>query len=353
MVPSLDWFVYAFVRKEAVLSSQIEGTQATLMDLLTYEATAHRTDQDPSAKSQPEPSADVKEVCNYLDALNFAREQLASPKGLPLSVRLLNETHKRLLSGARGENKRPGKIRKTQNWIGGVKPTSASYVPPPPTKVPDLLRGLEQYIHSDPPPGIDPPDGALPAVVKAGLLHVQLESIHPYLDGNGRIGRLLVTLLLEQSRLLTRPLLYLSLYFMQHPSEYYSLLNAVRDDGDWEAWLEFFLDGVASIADEAVATTRELFALVSRDRSRLLQTEGATLFAAQLFEQLPRHPIVSIPWVVDAFSTTKPTAGRAVDALVKAGVLVEVTGRKRDRSFVYESYLAVLRDGPQLERPAR
>lgn len=238
MVPSLDWFIYAFVRKEAVLSSQIEGTQATLMDLLNYEA------QEDDRRGAPPPNADVEEVCNHLDALTFAREQLADPSGLPLSMRLLNETHRLLLRGVRGENKPPGEVRRSQNWIGGGRPGSAAYVPPPPNALPEVLSAFERYIHAD---------DELPPVVRAGLLHVQFETIHPYLDGNGRIGRLLVTLLLEHWRLLTRPLLYLSLFFKRHRQEYYRRLNAVRVDGDWEAWLDFFLDGVATIADEAGA----------------------------------------------------------------------------------------------------
>ena len=329
MVPSLDWFIYAFVRKEAVLSSQIEGTQATLMDLLNYEA----------ENDAPPPNADVEEVCNYLDALTFAREQLADPSGLPLSMRLLNETHRLLLRGVRGENKQPGEVRRSQNWIGGSRPGNAAYVPPPPNALPEVLSAFERYIHAD---------DELPPVVRAGLLHVQFETIHPYLDGNGRIGRLLVTLLLEHWRLLTRPLLYLSLFFKRHRQEYYRRLNAVRVDGAWEAWLDFFLDGVATIADEAVATSRDLFTLVTADRQRVIHHTGVNLLAVQLFERLPSRPIVTAPWVVEALSTTKPTAGRAIEALEGAGVLVETTGKKRDRVYAYQAYLDRLRAGTEL-----
>ena len=329
MVPSLDWFIYAFVRKEAVLSSQIEGTQATLMDLLNYEA---RSDAPP-------PNADVEEVCNYLDALAFARKQLADPSGLPLSMRLLNETHRLLLRGVRGENKQPGAVRRSQNWIGGSRPGNAAYVPPPPNALPEVLAAFERYIYAG---------DALPPVVRAGLLHVQFESIHPYLDGNGRIGRLLLTLLLEHWRLLTRPLLYLSLFFKRHRQEYYRRLNAVRVDGDWEAWLDFFLDGVATIADEAVATSRDLFTLVTADRQRVIHHTGVNLLAVQLFERLPSRPIVTAPWVVESLSTTKPTAGRAIEALEAAGVLVETTGKRRDRVYAYQPYLDRLRAGTEL-----
>ncbi len=240
MVPSLDWFIYAFVRKEAVLSSQIEGTQATLVDLLTFEALEG---VDPSGPV----NADVEEVCNYLDALTFARAQLAAPAGLPLSMRLLNQAHHRLMRGVRGAEKLPGEVRHSQNWIGGSRPGNAAYVPPPPHALVELLGAFERYIHAD---------DSLPAIVRAGLLHVQFETIHPYLDGNGRIGRLLVTLLLEHWELLTKPLLNLSLFFKRHRTDYYRHLNAVRVDGDWEGWLDFFLDGVATIADEAVASAR-------------------------------------------------------------------------------------------------
>lgn len=329
MVPSLDWFIYAFVRKEAVLSSQIEGTQATLMDLLNYEA---ESDASP-------PTADVEDVCNYLEAMSFAREQLAAPAGLALSMRLLNETHRILLRGGRGEHKAPGEVRRSQNWIGGSRPGNAAYVPPPPNALPEALSAFERYLHADDP---------LPPIVRAGLLHVQFETIHPYLDGNGRIGRLLVTLLLEHWRLLTRPLLYLSLFFKRHRQEYFRRLNAVRIEGDWEAWLDFFLDGVATIADEAVATSRDLFALVTADRQRVIRHTGVNLLAVQLFERLPSKPIITAQWVVEAFSTTKPTAGRSIEALEATGILVETTGKQRDRVYAYRNYLERLRAGTEL-----
>ena len=259
MVPSLDWFIYAFVRKEAVISSQIEGTQASLVDLLAFEA-----------EEQPQPNADVEEVTNYLDALAYARGQLASKRGLPLSLRLLNEAHKRLMRGVRGGSKQPGEIRRSQNWIGGSRPGNAAYVPPPSEKLPQLLSSFEKYIHAD---------DRLPKLVRTGLLHGQFETIHPYLDGNGRIGRLMIALLLEHWGLLKAPLLYLSLFFKRHREEYYRRLNLVRLEGDWEGWIDFFLDGVATIADEAVASARELFNLVSADRTRLLGVEIGIRFS--------------------------------------------------------------------------
>ncbi|GLS40192.1 adenosine monophosphate-protein transferase [Mesorhizobium tianshanense] len=328
MVPSFDWFIYAFVRKEAVISSQIEGTQASLVDLLTSEA-----------EEQPAPNADIEEVTNYLDALAYARGQLAAKRGLPLSMRLLNEAHKRLMRGVRGSNKQPGDVRRSQNWIGGSRPANAAHVPPAPDKLPQLLSGLERYIHADDP---------LPALVRMGLLHVQFETIHPYLDGNGRIGRLLVTLLLEHWGLLKAPLLYLSLFFKRHREEYYRRLNLVRLEGDWEGWTDFFLDGVATIADEAVASARDLFNLVSADRARLLGAESASVSALRLFEQLPRHPIVTVASAMKLIDTSKPTATRAIEALAEVGVLVETTGKKRDRSFAYRAYMERLRAGTDL-----
>ncbi|AKU92730.1 Fic family protein [Vulgatibacter incomptus] len=337
MVPSLDWFIYAFVRKEAVVSSQIEGTQATLVDLLAFEAQAS-TDQ-----AAP-PNADVEEICNYLDALTYAREQLADPTGLPLSMRLLNGAHDRLMRGVRGAEKQPGDVRRSQNWIGGSRPGNAAYVPPPPHVLGEVLSAFENYLHTE---------DTLHPLVRAGLLHVQFETIHPYLDGNGRIGRLLVTLLLEHWKFLTKPLLYLSLFFKRHRDEYYRRLNAVRVEGDWEGWLAFFLDGVATIADEAVASARELFALIADDRARVLALDGVSIGALRLFELLPRHPIVSVASVTKFVETSKPTAIRAIEFLVATGVLVESTGKKRDRSFAYRAYLDRLKVGTELARPSR
>ena len=329
MVPSLDWFIYAFVRKEAVISSQIEGTQASLVDLLTFEAEDH-----------PAPNADIEEVTNYLDALAYARGQLASKRGLPLSMRLLNEAHKRLMRGVRGSNKQPGEVRRSQNWIGGSRPGNAAYVPPPPDKLPPLLSAFEKYIHADDP---------LPKLVQTGLLHAQFETIHPYLDGNGRIGRLTVALLLQHWGLLKAPLLYISLFFKRHREEYYRRLNLVRLEGDWEGWTDFFLDGVATISDEAVASARELFNLVSADRLKMLGAESTSVSALRLFEQLPRHPIVTVASAMKLIDASKPTATRAIEALAEAGILVETTGKKRDRSFAYRAYMERLRTGTELD----
>ena len=331
MVPSVGWFIYAFVRKEAVISSQIEGTQCTLVDLLNFEA---------DVTTEVAGNEDVQEVCNYLAAFAFARRQLASERGLPISMRLLNETHRFLMRGVRGAKKLPGEIRRSQNWIGGTRPGNAVFVPPPPHRLPELLSDLERYIHAD--------DGLSP-LVRAGLLHVQFETVHPYLDGNGRIGRLLITLLLEHFGILSSPLLYLSLFFKRHQQEYYRRLSAVRTDGDWEGWSTFFLEGVATIADEAVASARELFALISADRQKVLATRASTLMAARLFERLTERPVVTISTAMNLLGTTRPTATKAVGALVDAGVLAETTGRKRDRTFGYVAYLDLLRAGTELE----
>lgn len=323
MVPSMDWFLYGFVRKEAVLSSQIEGVEATLTDLMTVE-------------SQPPTSvdADVQDVCNYLAALEFARNQLADPKGLPLSMRLLNETHAILMSGVRGADKAPGEPRRSQNWIGGTRPGNAKFVPPPPHLLPEVLTDLEKYMHAE--------KQELSALVQVGLVHAQFETIHPYLDGNGRLGRLLITLLFEHWKLLSKPMLYLSLFFKRHRDDYYQRLTAVRSNGDWEGWMSFFLEGVAAMALESVQTAKKLFRLVSQDRERVVSRDGVSISAVRLFEQLPRRPILTAAGAETLLSTTRPTATKAISTLVDLGVLKEVSGKQRDRSFVYVTYLDVL-----------
>lgn len=322
MVPDADWFLYGFIRKEAVISSQIEGTQATLEDVLTFEAT-HKTDR-------PE---DVQEVCNYVDALAYARREIKNPKGLPLSIRLLREAHKRLMRGVRGADKQPGEIRASQNWLGGTRPGNAVFVPPPPALVPEALSALERWIHGDDP---------LPPLVRAGLAHVQFETIHPFLDGNGRIGRLLIALLVEHWGLLPAPLLYLSLALKRHQEEYYRRLSAVRTEGDWEGWTAFFLECVRVAADDGVTTAQRLFALLNKDRQRLLRTSGATVPAIRLFDLLPERPIVTLAGAMKTLRTTKPTASKAITALLDAKILKETTGKQRDRVYAYHRYLRLL-----------
>jgi Fic family protein len=330
LVPSIDWFIYGFVRKEAVVTSQIEGTQATLADLLHFEA---RDDEEAG------PGPDVEEVCNYVEALRFGREQLTRREGLPISVRLLKDCHARLMNGVRGERQHPGKIRRSQNWVGGTRPGNAVFVPPPPGELGHALSDLERYIHSA---------SDLPALVRIGLIHVQLETIHPFLDGNGRIGRLLIALLLEDWRLLSQPLLYLSLFFKRHLNEYYDRLGRVRTEGDWEGWTSFFLQGVRLIAEEAIQSARELSARTKEDRSSVLGRHDATVASVRLFELLPKQPMITVKRAMRQLDTTRPTAAKAVDTLVEAGVLEETSGRKRGRVFAYAKYLEVLGEGTEL-----
>ena len=325
MVPSVDWFLYGFVRKEAVVSSQIEGTQASLLDVLSYEAT--------DATDRP---ADVEEVCNYVEAISVARVELRKPKGLPLCTRLLCLAHERLMHGTRGGDKTPGELRRSQNWIGGRRPGVARFVPPPPEEVPGALAELERWIHADDP---------LPPLVRAALAHVQFETIHPFLDGNGRIGRLLVSLLLEHWGLLSQPILYLSLSFKRRRADYYRFLDAVRTEGDWEGWTSYFLECVLATADDGVESARKLHSLLGDDRRRLLAHAQASLPALRLFDLLPEHPMVTLPRTVELLETSKPTAAKAIETLRKTGILTETTGRQRNRVYAYRRYLDVLTEG--------
>ena len=328
LVPSVEWFVYAFVRKEAVLSAQIEGTQATLMDLLEVEASG-----------EVPVDADVNEICGYIDALGYAWDELGNDTGLPISMRLLSQTHSRLLRGARGAQKQPGEVRRSQNWIGGTRPGNASFVPPPPHRLGDLLSELEHAIHDE---------SDLPPLVRTGLLHVQFETLHPYLDGNGRLGRLLITLLLRHWGLLSRPLLYLSLFLKTHREEYYRRLRAVRTEGDWEGWLSYFLEGVAVVAEEAVVTARHLHAVVGKSRERLLARNDATVISLRLFEMLPQHPIVTVNRVVELLDCSRPAAAKALRVLEATEVLVALDKRKKNRAVVFKEYLDRLREGTEL-----
>ena len=322
MVPDTEWFLYGFVRKEAVITSQIEGTQATLPDVVTYEATNHSERPD-----------DVEEVCNYVDALAHARRQLADQNGLPLSVRLLRDAHRILMRGARGSDKLPGEVRRSQNWIGGSRPGSARFVPPPPEDVPDALAALERWWHAE---------SDLPPLVRAGLAHVQFETIHPFLDGNGRIGRLLIALLIEHWRLLDQPLLYLSVAFRRAQPEYYARLAAVRTDGDWEGWTRFFLDCVREAADDGVRVARELHAIVGRDRRRILAHDRSTVAAVQLLERLPSIPVVTVPRAAEMLRLTAPPARKAIELLESLDVLREISGKRRGRAYAYQEYLDAL-----------
>ena len=323
LVPSVDWLLYSAIRKEALLTSQIEGTQATLTDLFDIEAGFKVSNTD-----------DVEEVSNYLHAFRWVHEQLRDPKGLPISVRLLCDAHRLLLDGVRGAGKQPGELRRSQNWIGGTRPGNAVFVPPPPQRVPDLLTDMERFIH----------DAAtdLPPMIKVALIHAQFETIHPFLDGNGRIGRLLIAALFEHWGLLSEPLLYLSGYLKQHQSEYYRRLSAIRTDGDWESWVAFFLEGVATAAEDAEKNIIDVASLVAADRRLLLQSPKAGPASYRLFEMLPMMPRFTVDRVRQKLDTTFPTANAAVQVLQDLGIVTEMTGQKKNRSYGYQRYIELL-----------
>jgi Fic family protein len=323
LVPSVDWLLYSAIRKEALLTSQIEGTQATLADLFDEEAgfTVSNTD-------------DVEEVTNYLRAFRLVQDNMRDPGGLPLSVRLLSDAHRLLLDGARGSSKQPGELRRSQNWTGGTRPGNAVFVPPPPERVPALLADLERFIHDA--------SQTLPPLVKTALVHLQFETIHPFLDGNGRIGRLLIAALLEHWCLLPEPLMYLSGYLKQHQAEYYRRLAGVRTDGDWEGWVAFFLEGVANAALDAERNIVAIASLLATDRRRLLASPKAGPASYRLFELLPTMPRFTIEQVRQKLGTSFPTATAAVTVLEDLGLVAELTGQKKNRSYSYQPYIALL-----------
>jgi Fic family protein len=322
-LPDPQLFLYSYVRREAVLSSQIEGTQSSLSDLLVFEL-----DDAPGA-----PFDDVVEVSNYVAALQHGMARLH--EGFPLSNRLLREIHGRLMQSGRGSEKSPGEYRTSQNWIGGTRPGNAHYVPPPPHEVGECMAALERFLHDD----------QTPVLVKAALVHVQFESIHPFLDGNGRLGRLLIALVLRQGGLLGEPLLYLSLHFKRHRRLYYDLLDRVRSAGDWEAWLDFFLEGVADTAASAVTTSRRLVALFEIDINRVAKAGRGAASALRVLAALRSRPVLSITHLRDGSGMTFPTASKAMDCLIDLGIAKELTGKARNRVFSYAAYLAALQDG--------
>ena len=323
LVPSVDWLLYSAIRKEALLTSQIEGTQASLTDLFDEEAGFKVSNTD-----------DVEEVTNYLQAFRLVQEQLRDPKGLPISVRLLCDAHRLLLNGVRGAGKQPGELRRSQNWIGGTRPGNAVFVPPPPENVPQLLTDMERFIH----------DGVtdLPPMVKVALIHAQFETIHPFLDGNGRIGRLLIATLFEHWGLLAEPLMYLSGYLKQHQAEYYRRLSNIRTEGDWESWVTFFLEGVCVAAADAEHSIIEVASLIAADRKRLLQSPKAGPASYRLFEMLPMMPRFTIERVRQQLDTSFPTATAAVKVLEDLGIVTEMTGQKKNRSYSYQAYVELL-----------
>ena len=327
VLPNPDLFIAMYVRKEAVISSQIEGTQSSLIDVLEYEITGEK---------QRFPS-DIGEVVNYIDAMNYGLERV---KSLPLSLRLIKEIHFRLLSGVRGQERRPGEFRSSQNWIGapGCTLKTAEFVPPPPQEMIRAMGELEKFLYNESP---------RPTLITCGLAHCQFETIHPFLDGNGRMGRLLITFLLCQRGVLSRPLLYLSHYFKQYRREYYDCLMSVREKGDWEGWIKFFLKGIWEVSKEAVETSRYIISLKS-EHTRLIQEQVRGGKGGNLLELLFRFPIISIPEVKSRLHIAFGTANRLIHEFVRLDILKEITARERNRLFAYTKYLDLLRSGTDL-----
>jgi Fic family protein len=324
LLPRQELFLYMYVRKEAVLSSQIEGTQSTLSDLLRFETEAQAG----------QPVDDIREVSNYVDAMMYGLERLET---LPMSLRLIREMHARLLQSGRGGTKDPGEFRRSQNWIGGTRPGNALFVPPPVVEMGGCLDAFERFMHDD--------QSRLPALIKAGLLHVQFETIHPFLDGNGRIGRLLVTLYLCMNDVLRKPLLYLSLYLKTHRREYYRLLQEVRENGNWEAWLDFFLAGVADTANQAFGAATQIVDLFKQDREKITTESDRAGTALRIHEIFQQNPFHTANQIVQMTSLSAPTVNAALADLERLGIVEEVTGRKRGRVFSYRRYLAILNEG--------
>jgi Fic family protein len=325
VLPDPPLFLYMYVRKEALLSSQIEGTQSSLSDLLLFESEAA-----PGA-----PLDDVQEVSNYVAATNHALARMRD--GFPISLRLIREIHDVLLAKGRGSTKQPGEFRRSQNWIGGSRPGNALFVPPPPEQVPDLMSDLEKFIHAE--------TLEIPTLIKAGLIHVQFETIHPFLDGNGRLGRLLITLFLCSQGILKEPTLYLSLFLKTHRRHYYDLLQQVREKGDWELWLAFFLEGIAETSVQAADAAREILNLFETDRRRIEALGRPAASALQVHELLQTKPIIAIPNAAKKLGISAPTVAKSVQHLVKIGIAREITGKQRRRIFAYPGYLRIMERG--------
>ena len=327
LLPDLSLLIYTYVRKEAVLSSQIEGTQSSLSDLLLFE-----NDEAPGT-----PIEDVQEVSNYVAAMNHGLERMRA--GFPLSLRLIREIHEILLSKGRGSGKQPGEFRRSQNWIGGSRPGNAAFVPPPPELLDKCLNQLELFLHDD--------ETGLPVLVKAGLIHVQFETIHPFLDGNGRLGRLLITFLLCAKGALREPILYLSLYFKTNRAAYYELLDRVRTKGDWEAWLDFFLVGVRDTSEQAAYAAREILRLFDEDQRKIETLGRPAASVLRVFQHMQRNPIVAIPSAAKRIGISAPTVAKSLGHMIDLGILEETTGRERHRLFVYRRYLNIINEGTE------
>ncbi|MDH5311885.1 MAG: Fic family protein [Gammaproteobacteria bacterium] len=327
ILPDTPLFLYMYVRKEALLSSQIEGTQSSLSDLLLYES-------DLAPGGSPE---DVTEVSNYVAALYLGIRRIKA--GLPLSSRLLKEVHAKLLRKGRGSRKGPGEFRRTQNWIGGTRPGNALYVPPPPQYVAECMSDLERFIHDRERP--------LPLLVRAGLAHAQFESIHPFLDGNGRLGRLLITLMLHAEGVLKEPLLYLSLYLKVHRQTYYDLLQRIRTDGDWERWLAFFLDGIEETSRQAATAAKSILDLFAKDRKAIESLGRPAGSALQVHQLMQKRPMITVADAVQELPLSAPTVRKSIDHLSRLGIVSEKTGKQRDRVFVYVQYMNALSQGTE------
>ncbi|MGL4426931.1 MAG: Fic family protein [Alphaproteobacteria bacterium] len=322
-IPNTALFIYMYVRKEALLSSQIEGTQSSFSDLMLFE---HHQKPDVSLE-------DVEEVSNYVKAINYGLERLQGD--FPLSLRLLKEIHGVLLSGGRGSGKLPGEFRRSQNWIGGTRPSNALFVPPPVDYLNDCLGDFENFLH----------DENIPVLIKAGLAHIQFETIHPFLDGNGRLGRLLITLLLCANGMLDEPILYLSLYLKQNRPAYYELMQEVRESGTWETWLEFFLIGIYQSSKQAIETAEAINGLFTKDLEKISHLGRARFSCEQALEYMKRLPQVTVPFLAKELKMTAPTARSALNHMKSMGILEEISGKKRDKTYIYRKYLDILEDG--------
>lgn len=327
ILPDTPLFLYMYVRKEALLSSQIEGTQSSLSDLLLFE-----NEEAPGV-----PIDDVQEVSSYVAAMEHGLERIRA--GFPISLRLIRELHDILLSKGRGSSKQPGEFRRTQNWIGGTRPGNALFVPPPPELVMESMSHLESFIHDD--------TVEIPSLIKAGLVHVQFETIHPFLDGNGRLGRLLITFILCAQGILKEPILYLSLYFKSHRSRYYELLQGVRERGDWEAWLEFFLDGITETSLQAADAAREILNLFETDRIHIERLGRPAASALRVHQLLQQKPIINIPDTAKKLGISVPTITKSVQHLEDLRIVREITGKQRGRAFAYSGYLEILSRGTE------
>ena len=326
-LPDPDLFLYTYVRKEAVLSSQIEGTQSSISDLLLYE----------SRETPGVPLSDVKEVSNYVAAIHHGLGRLK--EGFPLSLRLFKEIHARLVKETRGGEKEPGEFRRSQNWVGGTRPGNAVYVPPPAHDVLPAMGALEKFLHDEPVP--------TPPLIKAGLAHAQFETIHPFLDGNGRVGRLLITLVLCGEKALSRPLLYLSLFFKRNREEYYNSLQRIRTNGDWEGWLDFYLQGVRDVSREASQAAKDLIAMFEKHRRELAGLGRAAGTALRVFELFKKRVFLSSPIAQEELKLSFPAVSKAMENMRKIGFIRELSGKQRNRVYLYESYLKILSEGTE------